>query len=141
MARCSYCQEDISPDWTGKRSPCCGDALLKCAVKYCKPGQLCGVCEGALIGGSSNPGYVNVNWNVDPVQLKKVWNEINMKTPELYPEHLETLKHVMARIPLLANIDQIDEVEVRIRMNNVDIWAVIGYGEAGDPCLLRFEPK
>lgn len=141
MARCSYCQDDVSSDWTGKRSPCCGDALLKCAVKYCKPGQLCGICEGALINGSSNPGYLSVDWKIDPIQVKKAGKEFNMKTPELYPENLETLKHIMARVPLLANIEGVHELEIRVRVDDLDTWAVIGYGETGDPCLLRFEPK
>jgi len=89
----------------------------------------------------SASGYINVDWKVDPLQLKKTWNEANMKIPELYPENLDTLKHIMARIPLLANLEGVHEIEIYVRMDNVDTWAVIGYGESGDPCLLRFQPK
>jgi hypothetical protein len=98
---------------------------LKCAVKYCKPGQLCGVCEASLIASLK---YAHCE-------------EAKINSPELYPENLDTLKHIMARIPTLANLDGVYEIEVRVRMENVDTWAIIGYGEAGDPCLLRFDPK
>ena len=64
-------------------------------------------------------------------------NEV--KIPELYPENLDTLKHIMARLDLFARLDGVVEVEVHVRVDDVDIWAVIGYsGETGDPCLLRF---
>lgn len=60
-------------------------------------------------------------------------------TPELYPEDLDALKHLIARIPTLANLDGVQELEIHVRLNDLDIWAVIGYsGETGDPCLLRF---
>lgn len=93
--------------------------MLKCAVKYCKPGQLCGICEASLKRANRQEAKINI--------------------PELYPENLDTLKHIMARLDLFARIDGVFEVEVRVRIDDVDIWAVIGYGEAGDPCLLRFE--
>ena len=64
-----------------------------------------------------------------------------MKIPELYPENLDTLKTIMARIPTLARIDGVFELEVRVRVDDLDIWAIVGYGEAGDPCLLRFESE
>lgn len=112
---------------------------LKCAVKYCKPGQLCGVCEASLTSATS--GYINVDYEIDPLQLKKVWKKQNMKTPELYPENLETLKHIMARLDLFGNIEGVFGIEVRVRIDDLDTWVVIGYGESGDPCLLRFEPS
>lgn len=64
-----------------------------------------------------------------------------MNIPELYPENLETLKHVMARLDLLGKIEGVFEVEIYVRVDDVDTWAVIGYGDSGDPCLMRFEPK
>lgn len=67
--------------------------------------------------------------------------EATMKIPELYPENLDTLKHIMARMDLFSKIDGVFEVEVRVRIDDLDTWAVIGYGESGDPCLLRFDPK
>ncbi len=62
-----------------------------------------------------------------------------MNSPELYPEDLDILKTLLARLPTLAGIQGISEIELRVRMNDERIWAVIGYGEAGDPCVLRFE--
>lgn len=64
-----------------------------------------------------------------------------MNIPELYPENLDTLKHIMNRLDLFAKIDGVFGVEVRVRVDDLDTWAVIGYGESGDPCLLRFEPN
>src|SRR4029079_19490479 len=61
--------------------------------------------------------------------------EENMKIPELYPENLDTLKHIMARLDLFGNIDGVFEVAIRVRIDDLDTWAVIGYGESGDPCL------
>lgn len=64
-----------------------------------------------------------------------------MKIPELYPENLDTLKTIMNRIETLAKIDGVFEVEIRVRVDDLDTWAVIGYGESGDPCLLRFDAR
>ncbi len=61
-------------------------------------------------------------------------------TPELYSEDLDILKTLMARLPTMAGIAGVTEIEIRVRIHEEEIWAVIGYGEAGDPCLLRFEP-
>jgi hypothetical protein len=58
---------------------------------------------------------------------------------EWYPENLQTLLDVMDALPDLAAIDGLFEIEVRIRVDDMDTWAVIGYGESGDPCVLRFE--
>lgn len=66
--------------------------------------------------------------------------KVNIKMPELYSENLDTLKTIMARIPMLSKIEDIYEVEIRVRIDGIDTWAVIGYGESGDPCLLRFDP-
>lgn len=58
---------------------------------------------------------------------------------ELYPENLNTMLELMKALPELSAIDGVFEVEVRVRVDDMDIWAVIGWGEAGDPCVLRFE--
>lgn len=57
---------------------------------------------------------------------------------EWYPEDLQALLEVMEKLPDLAVIEGIYEVEVKVR-TDMDAWAVIGYGESGDPCVLRFE--
>lgn len=64
---------------------------------------------------------------------------IIQKIPELYPENLETLRKLVDMIPALASVDGVWEIELRVRVDDVSVWAVIGYGESGDPCVLRFE--
>lgn len=113
---------------------------LKCAVKYCKPGQLCLICENMLRCPDCN--HTEGEGCGCPPWVKEVREKYRKPMiPELYPENLDTLKHIMARVPLLANIDGVYEIEIRVRVDDVDTWAIIGYGESGDPCLLRFEPK
>lgn len=85
------------------------------------------------------PIVIEVDFEVDTKKLKRAWLEANMKIPELYPENLDTLKAVMNLLPALGQIDGIFEVEIRVRIDDVDVWAVIGYGESGDPCVVRFE--
>lgn len=58
---------------------------------------------------------------------------------EWYPENLESLIRVIEAVPDLADIDGVFEIEVRVRVDDQTTWAVIGYGESGDPCVLRFE--
>lgn len=58
---------------------------------------------------------------------------------ELYSEDLETLRRLTDMLPALASVDGVFEIEIRVRVDDVFTWAVIGYGEAGDPCVLRFE--
>ncbi len=58
---------------------------------------------------------------------------------EWYPENLEALLAVMKYIPELALVEGVHEIEVRVRVDDMETWAVIGYGESGDPCVLRFE--
>lgn len=58
---------------------------------------------------------------------------------ELYPENLNTMLELMEALPDLAEIDGVFEIEVRVRVDDMETWTVIGYGHAGDPCVLRFE--
>lgn len=58
---------------------------------------------------------------------------------EWYPENLKSLLEVMDALPALAAIDGLFEIEVRVRVDDMETWAIIGYGESGDPCVLRFE--
>lgn len=59
--------------------------------------------------------------------------------PELYLENLETLKELVIKLDELIIIKGIFEIEIRVRIDDVDTWAVIGYGESGDPAVVRFE--
>lgn len=128
--------------------------MVSCNTLGCKPGQWCMNCAypgypsnpvypSIPVYPNSNPAYPNTNriypstvWYYPPPKI-----EGTMKIPELYPNNLETLKHIIARMDLFSKVEGVQEVEVRIRIDDLDTWAVIGYGESGDPCLLRFEPK
>lgn len=68
-----------------------------------------------------------------------ITNPVVTKIPELYPENLETLRKLVDMVPAIASVDGVYEIELRVRVDDVDTWAVIGYGESGDPCVLRFE--
>lgn len=58
---------------------------------------------------------------------------------ELYKEELLALSRILSYVEDIANQDGVFDVEIRIRVDDTEQWAVLGYGEAGDPCVLRFE--
>lgn len=58
---------------------------------------------------------------------------------ELYEDNLETLRLVLHSLDDLTKIKGLFACEIRVKVDDVDSWAVIGFGEAGDPCILRFE--
>jgi hypothetical protein len=58
---------------------------------------------------------------------------------ELYKEDLDLLTKLLPYVEDIAGENNVYEVEVRVRLFEGDTWAVLGYGEAGDPCVLRFE--
>jgi hypothetical protein len=60
---------------------------------------------------------------------------------ELYKEELITLSRLLGYVDDVANQEGIFEVEIRVRLDDVDSWVVLGYGEAGEPCVLRIENK
>lgn len=59
--------------------------------------------------------------------------------PELYATDLRALEKLMTALEDISAINNVYEVEIRARVDDVDTWAVIGWGEAGDPCILRWE--
>ena len=59
--------------------------------------------------------------------------------PELYDDNLTTLKHVLKALEDVSHIDGVFQAEIRVKVDDVESWAVIGWGEAGEPCVLRFE--
>lgn len=99
--------------------------------------------------GYPDPYYPNPNYPWYPSTIpstetttKIVFSERKeaVKIPELYPEDLDTLKEVMNYLDTMASLSGIYEIEIRVRLDDDrDIWAVLGYGESGDPCVLRFE--
>lgn len=61
------------------------------------------------------------------------------RIPELYADNLDTLKNVLVALEELTKIDGVFAAEIRVRVDDVESWAVIGWGDAGEPCILRFE--
>lgn len=61
------------------------------------------------------------------------------KIPELYDDNLETLRQVLQSLEGLTTISGLFACEIRVKVDAVEAWAVIGWGEAGEPCVLRFE--
>lgn len=61
-------------------------------------------------------------------------------TPELYRYDLEVLQKVMGALEeITSDIDELFSVEIRVKTDDISTWIVIGWGESGDPCVLRFE--
>lgn len=58
---------------------------------------------------------------------------------ELYQDDLNTLLELLDRVEDLAMVNGVSEVEIRVRVNDESTWAILGYGESGNPCILRFE--
>lgn len=104
-----------------------------CTTVGCRKGQECLNCISPVVPNTIYPSTIFY-----PSSTKE---EKTVKIPELYPENLDTLKHIMDKLDLFTHIKGVFDIEIRVRIDNVDIWAVIGYGESGDPCLLRFDPK
>ncbi len=59
--------------------------------------------------------------------------------PELYKDDLHLLTDLLEYVDQIANHANVCEIEIRARIFEGEDWAVLGYGEAGDPCVLRFE--
>lgn len=72
-------------------------------------------------------------------QTKITQKEFSVPSPELYIENLATLQVVMSKLDNLVEINGVFDLEIRVKVDDVNSWAVIGYGESGDPCILRFE--
>lgn len=61
------------------------------------------------------------------------------KTPEIYLDDLVAIQKLMEKLQDISSVNNVFEVEIHARVDDVDTWTVIGWGEAGDPCILRFE--
>lgn len=57
---------------------------------------------------------------------------------ELYDTDLNTLSKLLQYVEDISQ-EGVFSVEIRVRMDDTSWWAVLGWGEAGDPCVLRFE--
>lgn len=84
-------------------------------------------------------GQINTHprypWDALPTQ-----NPVPVKAPtlELYQEDLLTLSRLLDYVEELAVQDGVIDVEIRVKFD-ADNWAVLAYGEAGDPAIIRFE--
>lgn len=58
---------------------------------------------------------------------------------ELYDTDLETLKNLLGYVDKITEQVSVFEIEIKVRLDDTLDWVVLGYGEAGDPCVLRFE--
>lgn len=61
------------------------------------------------------------------------------RIPELYADNLNTLKRVLDALEQLTKIEGLFAAEIRVKVDDIESWAVIGWGEAGEPAILRFE--
>jgi hypothetical protein len=64
-----------------------------------------------------------------------------MKFTELYGNDLEAFLNVFDHLDKVTGSLGlgVHEIEIRVRTYEDGNWAVIGWGESGDPCILRFE--
>lgn len=58
---------------------------------------------------------------------------------ELYNDDLEGLMQALGHLEDLSNIPNVFAVEIKLKFDDTNDWVVVGWGEAGDPCVLRFE--
>src|SRR6266498_554234 len=63
------------------------------------------------------------------------------KTPNLYEDDLITLTHVLNSLEDIARIEGVFSCEIRVKLDYVDSdsWIVVGWGDATEPAILRFE--
>jgi hypothetical protein len=59
--------------------------------------------------------------------------------PELYKDDLVAIVQVFDRLDDIGIIPGLEEVEISVRFFEDSSWIVIGYGETGEPCVLRIE--
>lgn len=59
--------------------------------------------------------------------------------PEIYQPDLDTLSRVMDHLGNVAAVSGVFDIEFRVKLEDGSSWVVIGYGESGDPAILRFE--
>lgn len=93
-----------------------------------------------------DPNWPNTSPNIFPnpgittttkITFPSEEEEVNI--PELYDTDLQTFQYVMPILEDISRVDGVFSVEIRVKTDDVSTWAVIGWGESGDPCILRFE--
>lgn len=95
-------------------------------------------CEDATIE-SRVDGYC-MEFKIVAYRGKLTQKEVkkSVKIPELYQENLDALSNALREFEGIETSGLFD-LELRVKIDDVECWAVIGYGESGDPCILRFE--
>ena len=58
---------------------------------------------------------------------------------EIYRDDLDALKALFEYLEDISAIDGVYQAEIRVKFDEANTWAVVGWGESGDPCLLRFD--
>ena len=56
---------------------------------------------------------------------------------ELYDTDLSMLQEALNFVEPLSSIFGVKDVEIHVKGGD-GYWAILGWGEAGDPCILRF---
>lgn len=93
--------------------------------------------EDAQIDVSST-GYC-YEFKIVAYKAKVTNKEYSVPTPELYLDDLVTIRQVMAKLDDIALVEGVFQTEIRVKTYDGSTWVVIGYGESGDPAILRFE--
>lgn len=71
-------------------------------------------------------------------EKKETTNVATYKMPELYEDDLIKITEVMGLLDTLS-CTGVFACEIRVKIDDMDTWIVIGYGEDGAPAILRFE--
>lgn len=58
---------------------------------------------------------------------------------ELYKEDLDSLMTILDSLEDISGVDGVFAAEIRVKFDDCPTWVVIGWGESGNPCVLRFE--
>lgn len=58
---------------------------------------------------------------------------------ELYKEDLYALENLLDHLGEISAVDGVFSAEIRVKFDDINTWVVIGWGESGNPCVLRFE--
>lgn len=64
---------------------------------------------------------------------------VKVPTFELYEDDLRNLANLLGYVEDVANQEGVFDVQIRVRFDDTEYWAVLGYGESGDPAVIRFE--
>lgn len=88
----------------------------------------------AGVGG----GYGIEAWSW-AMTVTNIGEKMNCVNPELTLDDLYTIGKALAYLEDIAEIQGMHAVEIRMKTEDPTYWTVLGYGEAGDPCVIRFE--